>query len=263
MVYGGSNGRGGSKRGAGKNSSGKRGCSTAKTKTRSGAAGRNSRKKTSNASPTIPKQTRDGEPVLRIWTDGSALRNPNGCIGWGWCDETGRHDNGGSRRGTNQIAELTAVLQALLAHPVGALGIITDSEYTLKCCTRWYKNWRRNGWVTSGANPRPVMNRPLIETIGNILDNRPDPVFFEWTRGHVGTKGNETADRLAHGYAMECASGAKPERLPLASILSIESNNNVPERDPNDSYTYDYGHPRSLKQPKNKKPWHPHKPRTR
>lgn len=200
----------------------------------------------------------DGTPVLDVWTDGSALRNPHGCIGWGWYDDNGKHDNGGSNRGTNNIGELTAVYQALLSHPMGPLRIITDSEYVLKCCTTWYRNWRRNGWKTSGGDP--VMNRSLIEAIITMIENRRDKVFFEWTKAHVGTKGNEMADTLAHGYAMECASGAKPEKLPLIAIRALEENRNI---DNGGERTYDFNHPTSMKQPKNKKPWHPHAPRSR
>lgn len=102
------------------------------------------------------------------------------------------------------------------------------------------------------------MNRSLIEAIITMIENRRDKVFFEWTKAHVGTMGNEMADTLAHGYAMECASGARPEKLPIIAIRALEENKNL---DNGGERKYDFNHPTSLKQPKNKKPWRPHAPR--
>ena len=67
--------------------------------------------------------------TITVSTDGSALGNPNGPMGWGWADhelatggKPGHHhdsdcDAGGATNGTNQIGELCAVLEALRAHP--------------------------------------------------------------------------------------------------------------------------------------------------
>ena len=78
--------------------------------------------------------------TITVSTDGSALGNPNGPMGWGWADhelatggKPGHHhdsdcDAGGATNGTNQIGELCAVLEALRAHPGSEpLVIETDS----------------------------------------------------------------------------------------------------------------------------------------
>ena len=63
--------------------------------------------------------------TITVSTDGSALGNPNGPMGWAWADHelnmahSGGHehggdcDAGGATNGTNQIGELCAVLEAL------------------------------------------------------------------------------------------------------------------------------------------------------
>ena len=48
--------------------------------------------------------------VITVSTDGSCLRNPGGAIGWAWVDHAGGSASGGAVSGTNQIAELMAVL---------------------------------------------------------------------------------------------------------------------------------------------------------
>ena len=88
--------------------------------------------------------------TITISTDGSALGNPNGPMGWAWADHAknaggteGHHhdergyDHGGATNGTNQIGELCAVLEALRAHP-GAepLLIESDSQYAINCSTQ-------------------------------------------------------------------------------------------------------------------------------
>ena len=83
-----------------------------------------------------------------VTTDGSALGNPNGPIGWAWADHepaaggkpghehAGDSEAGGATNGTNQIGELCAVLEALRAHPGSEdLVIETDSQYAINCST--------------------------------------------------------------------------------------------------------------------------------
>ena len=75
--------------------------------------------------------------TITVSTDGSALRNPNGPMGWAWADHTeGARDEhahagdcaaGGATNGTNQIGELCAVLEALRAHP-GSEPLVIESD---------------------------------------------------------------------------------------------------------------------------------------
>ncbi len=154
-------------------------------------------------------------PVIIVSTDGSCLRNPGGAIGWAWvAHEGGRFDSGGAASGTNQVAELTAVLRAVEAHP-GAepLLIEADSQYAIRCASEWIEGWRRKGWRTASGSP--VKNLELVQAIDRAITDREGPVRFRWVRGHVGNPFNERADELAGLAARDWAEG----RGEIGSVL--------------------------------------------
>ncbi|WP_216916894.1 ribonuclease H family protein [Nocardia noduli] len=145
--------------------------------------------------------------MIIVSTDGSCLRNPGGAIGWAWVNHQGSSRSGGAPTGTNQIAELRAVHEAIIAHPgPEPLFIESDSLYAIKCASEWISGWRMNGWRTStGA---PVKNVEIIKDIDRAIAGRPGPVRFRWVRGHVGNYFNEKADALAGEAAREAAASA-------------------------------------------------------
>ena len=144
--------------------------------------------------------------MITVSTDGSCLRNPGGAIGWAWVDHDGGSAAGGLAVGTNQVAELMAVHEAVLAHP-GAEGlhIESDSLYAIKCASVWVAGWRRKGWRTASGGP--VQNLALVQGIDRAIAERPGPVTFAWVRGHDGDRFNEEADRLAGLAAREAQAG--------------------------------------------------------
>lgn len=168
-----------------------------------------------------------------VSTDGSALGNPNGPMGWAWADHahnTGHqpghdhdergHDAGGATNGTNQIGELCAVLMALRAHPgPRPLLIESDSQYAINCSTTWVRGWKRNGWKNS--QKKPVKNAELIKAIDAEISKREGPVHFKWVKGHAGNAGNELVDELARTYAGDCRSGARDGYLPIEGWQSL------------------------------------------
>ena len=144
--------------------------------------------------------------MITVSTDGSCLRNPGGAIGWAWANHDGTHASGGAASGTNQIAELTAVLEAIHAHPGDEpLRIEADSQYAIKCSSEWVHGWKRKGWRTAGGGP--VQNLALIQAIDRAIAERPGPVAFAWVRGHRGDRFNERADELAGIAAREAREG--------------------------------------------------------
>ena len=165
--------------------------------------------------------------TITVSTDGSALGNPNGPMGWAWADHEQnaggkpghKHDDhgydaGGATNGTNQIGELCAVLEALRAHPgPEPLLIESDSQYAINCSTKWVKGWKKNGWKNS--QKKPVKNKELIQAIDREISQRPGPVDFRWVKGHAGNEGNELVDELARTYAGDCRSGARDGYLPI------------------------------------------------
>ncbi|MFC4123885.1 ribonuclease H family protein [Nocardia rhizosphaerae] len=147
--------------------------------------------------------------MIIVSTDGSCLRNPGGAIGWAWVNHHGPADSGGAATGTNQIAELRAVLEAIRAHPGDEPMLIeSDSLYAIKCASEWITGWRRNGWRTSTGGA--VKNVEIIKQIDRAIATREGPVRFRWVRGHVGNYFNEKADTLAGAAAREAAARPVP-----------------------------------------------------
>lgn len=164
--------------------------------------------------------------TITVSTDGSALGNPNGPMGWAWADHTpdaggtaghdhdGDCDSGGATNGTNQIGELCAVLEALRAHPGDEpLVIETDSQYAINCSTKWVHGWKRNGWKNS--KKEPVKNADIIKAIDAEITGRPGAVKFTWVKGHAGNEFNEKVDSLARGFAERCRGGGEEGHLPI------------------------------------------------
>lgn len=172
-----------------------------------------------------------GHPMtITVSTDGSALANPHGPMGWAWTDHetpsgdghahAGDHDAGGATNGTNQIGELCAVLEALRAHPGDEpLVIETDSQYAINCSTTWVRGWKRKGWRNSQG--RPVKNVPLIKAIDAVISQRRGSVRFRWIKGHAGNAGNEKVDDLARTYAGDCRDGVRDGYLPREGWQSL------------------------------------------
>lgn len=159
--------------------------------------------------PSEPPAT--GEPTARtarglggpfpgfdqvIATDGACSGNP-GPGGWAWVDQlTGAEGSGGSPATTNNIMELTAMLEALRhADPAASLLIRSDSQYVINVVTTWAPSWRAKGWRK--ADGKPVKNRELIEELLAAYEARTARTKVDWVRGHDGDEGNERADRLA------------------------------------------------------------------
>ncbi|NEG69617.1 ribonuclease H family protein [Bifidobacterium choloepi] len=172
--------------------------------------------------------------TITVSTDGSALGNPNGPMGWAWADHHDREsdaaadghrhagdcDAGGATNGTNQIGELCAVLEALRTHPGSEpLVIETDSQYAINCSTKWVRGWKKNGWKNS--QKKPVKNADVIKAIDAEISRRPGPVRFVWVKGHAGNAGNEKVDTLARTYAGDCRSGAREGYLPKEGWQSL------------------------------------------
>ena len=135
--------------------------------------------------------------LIYIYTDGACRGNP-GPGGWGAVLECGDYKKeiyGGAMLTTNNIMELTAVIEALkIIKKESKIVITTDSKYVQNGITDWINNWKLKGWKT--ANKKPVKNKELwieleeLTTIHNIT--------WEWVRGHTGHSGNERADKLAN-----------------------------------------------------------------
>lgn len=157
-----------------------------------------------NSAPAPPNPS--VTPVVA--TDGSCLRNPGGAIGWAWARDDGSWYAAGDVAGTNQIAELLAVLAALRCHPDTPLVLQVDSTYAVNVATRWAARWARNGWRTAAG--APVANRDLVQQIHDLTSTRPRSAPVQWARvrGHDRRRRfplNDAADRHAGRAAQYAA----------------------------------------------------------
>ncbi|QBR93420.1 ribonuclease HI family protein [Nocardioides euryhalodurans] len=145
--------------------------------------------------------------------DGSALGNP-GPAGWAWYVDDDCWASGGWPHGTNNMGELTAVLD-LLQQTAGIeddLRVICDSTYAIKAIREWMPGWKRRGWKKGDG--KPVANVEIMKALDAAMDGRRDRVAFEWVKGHSGHPLNEAADKLANAAALAFQNGEQPAHGP-------------------------------------------------
>lgn len=146
--------------------------------------------------------------------DGSALGNP-GPTGWAWYISDTQWAAGGMDHATNNIGELTAVLELLRATKAGGaasedLTILCDSKYVINSLTTWMPGWKRKGWKK--ADGSPVLNVELMKALDAELQHR--SVRFTWVKGHAGHPMNEAADARARAAATAFQEGRAVEQGP-------------------------------------------------
>ena len=135
--------------------------------------------------------------IVHIFTDGACKGNP-GPGGWGAIMKYGDHVkelNGYSSKTTNNIMEITAVIEALksLTRPC-AIILTTDSNYVKNGITQWIHNWKKKGWKT--ANKKTVKNKECWLQLD--VEVQRHQIEWKWVKGHSGHPENERADELAN-----------------------------------------------------------------
>jgi ribonuclease HI len=154
--------------------------STADGKKSSGAKSAPRKKATAAA----PEGAISGEHVI-AYTDGACSGNP-GPAGLGVVLLHGNERRELSEYlgvGTNNVAELTAILRAVEAHASSPLPLVvhTDSQYAIGVLTK--------GW-------KPKVNQALIQSIKECM-KQVKSLKFVYVPGHAGVPLNERADELA------------------------------------------------------------------
>ena len=134
---------------------------------------------------------------VEIFTDGACKGNP-GPGGWGAILRYGTTEKeiyGASKNTTNNIMELTAVIESLknLKKPCELI-ITTDSKYVKNGITDWIHNWKKNGWRT--AAKKEVKNKELWIELDSLIQIH--SISWDWVKGHSGHPENERADLLAN-----------------------------------------------------------------
>lgn len=134
---------------------------------------------------------------ITIYTDGACSGNP-GPGGWGailMMRENKKEISGGSESTTNNIMELTAVIEALklLKRPC-KVNIYSDSAYVVNAfIQKWIYGWMKKNWKT--ANGEPVKNKELWEELYGLT--KIHDVTFNKVKGHSDNEFNNRCDELA------------------------------------------------------------------
>lgn len=134
---------------------------------------------------------------VTIYTDGACSGNP-GPGGWGAVliyGENKKEISGGSKNTTNNIMEITAVIEALkcLKNECKAT-VYSDSAYVVNCFNQgWIYNWKKNNWKTSTKGP--VKNKELWEELYTLVKKY--KVEFVKVKGHSDNELNNRCDELA------------------------------------------------------------------
>ena len=134
---------------------------------------------------------------VTIYTDGACSGNP-GPGGWGsilMYNDNKEELSGGSKNTTNNIMEITAVLEALKALKFPSeVDLYSDSAYVVNCFNQgWIYNWLKKGWKT--ANGEPVKNKELWEELYALT--KIHKVTFHKVKGHADNEFNNRCDELA------------------------------------------------------------------
>ena len=128
---------------------------------------------------------------VTVYTDGACSGNP-GPGGWGailMYNENKKEISGAEKETTNNIMEITAVLEALkLLKEECEVKIYSDSAYVVNAFNQgWIYNWRKNNWKTA--------NKELWEKLYELTQKH--KVEFIKVKGHSDNEYNNRCDYLA------------------------------------------------------------------
>jgi ribonuclease HI len=172
------------------------------------SSGRRTTAKSSTSKINTPAATDHTTFDLQIYCDGACEPNP-GNAGSGIAVYRSGIANQlwyglYNPQGTNNTAELNALHHALLMAEQAILAgekvqVLSDSSYSINCIATWAPNWEKKGWRKEGGE---IKNLEVIKTAYALYNTIKDKVQLTHVSAHVGTEGNELADRMAM-YAVQ------------------------------------------------------------
>ena len=134
---------------------------------------------------------------VTIYTDGACSGNP-GPGGWGailMYKDNKKEISGGKKDTTNNVMELTAVIEALklLKYPC-KVSLYSDSAYVVNAfLQKWIFGWQKNNWKT--ADKKDVKNKELWQELVKLTHTH--DVTFIKVKGHADNEYNNRCDELA------------------------------------------------------------------
>ncbi len=132
-----------------------------------------------------------------IYTDGACSGNP-GPGGWGsilMYKDNKKEISGGKKDTTNNVMELTAVIEALkLLKFKCKVSVYSDSAYVVNAFNqKWIYGWMKNGW--KNASKEPVKNKELWQELYELT--MVHEVNFVKVKGHSDNEYNNRCDEMA------------------------------------------------------------------
>lgn len=132
-----------------------------------------------------------------IYTDGACSGNP-GPGGWGsilMYQGNKKEISGGMKNTTNNVMELTAVIEALkMLKYQCKVKVYSDSAYVVNAFhQKWIQGWLRNDW--KNASKEPVKNKELWQELYQLTQQH--QVEFIKVKGHSDNHYNNRCDELA------------------------------------------------------------------
>ena len=134
---------------------------------------------------------------ITIYTDGACSGNP-GPGGWGailMMGDVRKEISGGSENTTNNIMELSAVIEALklLKRPC-KVNVFSDSAYVVNAFNqKWIYGWIKKNWRTAGGDS--VKNKELWQELYSLT--KVHDVTFNKVKGHADKEFNNRCDEMA------------------------------------------------------------------
>lgn len=181
--------------------------------------------------------------AILVFSDGACSGNP-GPGGWGAIvvtpagkvKELGASDSAT----TNNRMELAGAIAALrsLKDTPGEIHFFTDSTYVIRGITQWIWGWIKKGWKNGEGND--VLNRDLWSDLLHYVLERTSKekklgkIHWHYSRGHVGTPGNERCDEIAVAFSknkyIDLYSGSIL-KYPIA-VFDLPEDSSLPEMRP-------------------------------
>jgi len=189
------------------------------------------RPKVAGTSSTLRSRVHTATTGLQIYCDGACEPNPGNAGSGIAVYREGKLDKLWyglyNPNGTNNTAELNALHHALLiAEQAAAQGesaqILCDSTYSINCISKWAPGWEKKGWRKAGGE---IKNLAIIQDAYALYARLGSSVQLMHVSAHVGTEGNELADRMAM-FAVQ--SGCEElrlygEEMDVAAILRMRA----------------------------------------
>ncbi len=134
---------------------------------------------------------------ITIYTDGACSGNP-GPGGWAailMYNGNKKEISGGMKDTTNNIMEITAVIEGLKALKFPCeVDLYSDSAYVVNAFSQgWIYNWMMKNWKTAGGDD--VKNKELWKELYSLTQTH--KVNFIKVKGHSDNEYNNRCDELA------------------------------------------------------------------